>query len=231
VASFDPSTLRSAGVELLRQLWLNDISAELAMDSRSPEDLQSKYRDNQHYWVVFIKQGSSLKVKSLGRKDAQDVDIPIPQLVGWLRAEMRDRDHREGNSDHTKLLRHQITPNDHEQDVRVLMAQAKLKKSNRHNIVEQAHMRAASLVHSLLDGPIAAIETTDHVMALIRETRLSDPDSWQKVSQSLPTTERKYIGEIHNLMKTLANQNKDTTRNAFIYNIRTDNCIYYDMGS
>jgi eukaryotic translation initiation factor 2-alpha kinase 4 len=236
VASFDPSTLRSAGVELMHQLWLNDISAELAIDTRSPEDLLSKYRDDQHYWIVIIKQDSTLRVKSLGRKDAQDVDIPIPQLVGWLKGEIRERDQREGNSDKTKLLRYQSQPEanstgDREQDVRVLASQIKSKKTNRRIIVEQAQGRAISLVHSFLDGPIAAIETTDHVMDLIRDTRLSDAESWRKVSQSVPTAERRYIGEIHDLMKNLAFQNKDTTRNAFIYNFRTGACIYYDMGA
>jgi translation initiation factor 2-alpha kinase 4 len=220
----------------LHHLWLNDISAELAIDSRSPEDLLSKYRDDQHCWIVIIKQDSTLKVKSLGRKDVQDIDIPIPQLVGWLKGEIRERGQREGNLDRAKPLRHQSQPeanstNDHEQDVRVLVAQTKSKKSNRRNIVEQAQSRAASLVHSFLDGPIAAIETTDHVMDLIKETRLSDADSWRKVSQSVPTTERRYIGEIHDLMKNLAFQNKDRTRNAFIYNFRTGACIYYDIGA
>lgn len=58
----------------------------------------------------------------------------------------------------------------------VLFAGTKSKKSNRRNIVEQAQGRAATLVNSFLDGPIAAIETTDNVIELLRSTRLSDPE-------------------------------------------------------
>ncbi len=236
VASFDASVLRSTGVELLNQLWANDISAELAVDARSPEDLLSKYRDDQHYWIVIIKQDAILKVKTVGRKEIQDVDIQISQLLPWLANEIRDRDQRDGISERVKLVRHPSQTNqnggvENEQEVRLLVAQTKSKKSNRRHIVEQAQSRAAILAHSFLDGPILAIETTDHVMDLIRATRLSDADSWWKVSQSVAAAEKRYIGEIHDMMKTLAFQNKDVTRNSFIYNFRTGTCIYYDLGA
>ena len=237
VACHDAEILRSTGVEIVQHLWRNEISAELARDSRSSEDLLSQYRDDQHSWILIIKQDSILKVKSMDRKDVADTDIPSTQLLAWLKAELRDRDQRDGTHHRAKLQRHisqqdsSAAAGDHEQDVRVLMAGTKSKKSNRRNIVEQAQGRAATLVHSFLDGPIAAIETTDHVMELIRETRLSDSESWRKVVHAVPTHERRYMGEIHDLMAGLAHQNKDITRNAFVYNFRTGMCIYYDLGA
>jgi translation initiation factor 2-alpha kinase 4 len=236
VASHDPSILRTTGIEVVQQLWSHDISAELAQDSRSPEDLLSKYREDNHSWIVIIKQDSVLKVKSIGRKEVPDTDIPSTQLMAWLKAEIRERDQREGTNQRAKLLRNTSQPDtsgttDHEQDVRVLIAGTKSKKSNRRNIVEQAQGRAATLVNSFLDGPIAAIETSDHVMELLRETRLSDPESWRKVTHAVPTAERRYLGEVHDLMESLSLQNKDNTRNAFIYNFRTGMCIYYDLGA
>jgi eukaryotic translation initiation factor 2-alpha kinase 4 len=160
----------------------------------------------------------------------------MSQLLLWLASEIRERDQRDGISDRAKLIRLSSQPNangaaENEQEVRFLMAQTKSKKSNRRNLVEQAQGCAASLVRSFLDGPILAIETTDHVMDLIKETRLSDADSWRKVSQSLTTTEKRYIGEIHDVVEKLAFQNKDVTRNSFIYNFRTGSCIYYDLGA
>ncbi|KAM3081496.1 eukaryotic translation initiation factor 2-alpha kinase [Clarireedia jacksonii] len=167
VASHDAAILRSTGIELVQTLWFNDISAELARDSRSPEDLLSKYRDDNYSWIVIIKQDSVVRCKTTGRKDIPDADIPSTQLVSWIRAEMRERDQREGIYNRTKLYRQHsqpdASPSDHEQEVRVLVAGTKSKKSNRKNIVEQAQGRAATLVQSFLNGPIAAIETTDHV--------------------------------------------------------------------
>jgi translation initiation factor 2-alpha kinase 4 len=241
VASHDAAILREEGVKILQNLWRNEISAELARDSRSTEYLLSKYRDEQHSWIVIIKQDQILKVKSMDRKDVADADIPSTQLLAWLKGEIRERDQRNGTHHRTKLHRHGGLAEsaagstgagaDREQDVRVLIAGIKSKKSNRRNIVEQAQGRAASLVHEFLDGPIAAIETTDQVMELIRATRLSDPESWRSVMHAVPTAERRYLGEVHDLMNTLAHQNKDVTRSSFVYNFRTGKCIYYDLGA
>ena len=234
VASHDAEVLRTSGVEIVQTLWKNEISAELARDTRSPEDLLSKYRDDQHSWVVIFKQDAILKVKSMDRKDVADTDIPSTQLLAWLKNEIRERDQRNGTHHRVKLQRHGSqadTGAEHEQDVRVLIAGTKSKKSNRKNIIEQAQARAASLVNEFLDGPIAAIETTDQVMELIRRTRLSDAESWRQVMQAVPTAEKRYLGEVHDLMNTLANQNKEVSRNAFIYNFRTGKCIYYDLGA
>jgi len=236
VASHDPAILRTIGVEVVQQLWFNDISAELAHDSQSPEELLAKYREEHHSWIVIIKQDSILKIKTMRNKDALDVDISSNQLVAWLLAEMREREQRDGTNQRARLQRnysHNDGPGEsnHEQNVQILVAGHRGKKSNRGKIVEQAQGRAATLVQSFLDGPVAAIETSEEVMELLRETKLSDPDSWRKATHSVPTTERRYVGEIHDLMISLAQQNKDNTRNAFIYNFRTGTCIYYDLGA
>jgi eukaryotic translation initiation factor 2-alpha kinase 4 len=48
VASFDTSVLRTSGVKILGELWANDLSAELAVDCRAPEELLAHYRDDKH---------------------------------------------------------------------------------------------------------------------------------------------------------------------------------------
>lgn len=222
----------------MQALWQNDISAELAHDSSSPEDLLSKYRDDLHSWIVIIKQDSIVKVKTMDRKDAQDVEIPSTQLLSWLSTEIRDRAQREGTHHRNRVQRNPTaahsqdrgeSSNEHEQEVRVLIAGTKSKKSNRRNIIEQAQGSAATLVNSMLEGPIAAIETTDAVLEMIKETRLSDPESWRKVVQSVGTGERRYIGEVWDLVKGLEEGWRGRTRDAFVYNFRTGKCVYYDL--
>jgi translation initiation factor 2-alpha kinase 4 len=91
-------------------------------------------------------------------------------------------------------------------------------------------------VDKALNGPIAAIDTRDDVLDAIRDTRLSDPDSWRTVIQNAPLTERKYLSQVHELLQDLANEyrsppdGKESHSNAFIYNYRTGSCIYYDLG-
>jgi translation initiation factor 2-alpha kinase 4 len=235
VASFDAAVLRSSGVEILQTLWAHDISAEMAKDARSPEDLLSKHRDETYSWIIIIKQDAILKVKSMGRKDHPDADIPTTQLLSWLRAEIRERDSRtvvklRGNS---SADTNGSGDKESEQEVRVLVAQTRSKKFNRRTVVEQAQVSAGSLVRSFLEGPILAIETTDQVMDLMRETCLSETEGWRQVEQSVTTTEKKYIREIHDQLDTwrFRYQKKNGSRHAFLYNFRSGNCVYYDLGA
>ncbi|GKT84907.1 protein kinase [Colletotrichum tofieldiae] len=236
VASFDAAVLRSTGIEILQTLWSHNISAELAKDARSPEDLLSRNRDEGYSWIIIIKQDAILKVKTMDKKDTPDVDIPMAQLLSWLRGEIRERDSKSlvklrGNTQQSETgaaaEAHQ------EQDVRVLTAQTRSKKFNRRTVVEQAQVSAASLVHSFLDGPILAVETTDQVMDLIRDTCLSDGESWRKVEHSVTTAEKKYVREIHDMLLNWkwAWERKNASRHSFLYNFRTGNCIYYDLGA
>jgi len=94
-----------------------------------------------------------------------------------------------------------------------------------------AQSRAFTLVQSFLDGPIVAIETRDEVLKMIRETRLSDPDSWRKVIQNVSSPERKYLSQVHEMLGDIATEYKGKTRNAFIYNFKQGGCVYYDLGS
>ena len=236
VASFDAAVLRSSGIELLQTLWTHGISAELAKDARSPEDLMTKHRDEVYSWIIIIKQDNILKVKSVGRKDVADVDIPTSQLLNWLRSEIRERDSRtsvklRGNNSQAET--NTSGEKGRDQDVKVLIAQTRSKKFNRRTVVEQAQSSAALHVQTFLEGPILAIETTDEVMDLISETCLSEPEGWRHVEHAVTTSEKKYIREIHDQLDTWrwAFQNNNATRHAFLYNFRSTNCIYYDLAA
>ncbi len=235
VASFDATVLRSAGVKIVQDLWAVDISAELAGDARSPEELLADYRDDNHSWIVIIKQDTgtfgerNLKVKSMVRKE--ESDVRSTELFSWLRSEIRERDQREGTNERAKLLR-QVSQHDvnqaageREADVRVLVPLHKGKKTNRRTVIENAQVSSQEF-----DGPIAAIDARDEVFDAIRKTRLSDPDSWRKVIQGVPLAERKYLSQVHELISDLAKNVKGTTRTAFIYNFRTGGRLYYDLG-
>ena len=168
VAGFDPQSLRSAGINILRQLWANDISAELAVDAHSTDELLAHYKDDKHSWIIIIKQDSGLhgerilKVKSMIRKE--DTDIRSSELMSWLRMELRERDQREGTSDRIKLMR-AINNSHHQessqlgggggsgggegsQDVRVLVSAPKGKKHYRRNVVEAGKQSSATRSHS-----------------------------------------------------------------------------------
>jgi eukaryotic translation initiation factor 2-alpha kinase 4 len=243
----------------VQDLWAHDINAELAVDASSFEELLSHYKEDGHSWVVLVKADSNergLKIRSLVKKE--EIDVRAPDLVPWLRSEIRAQNHREILVDHPKLLRNPSQPDtggpsgERGNDVRILVAQHRSKKTNRRNIIESGEFRSSSLkvilsnflallrsrelVDKALNGPIAAVDTRDDLLDAIRDTRLCDPDSWRAVIQNAPLTERKYLGQVHELLRDLASEyapggaKEHESHNAFIYNLRTGTCIYYDLG-
>ncbi|RAK73401.1 putative protein kinase (Gcn2) [Aspergillus fijiensis CBS 313.89] len=243
VASFDPTVLRTMGIKIVQDMWANDISAELAVDASSLEELLNKYKEDSHSWIVIAKQDSQergFKVKSFSPRE--ELDIRSPELVPWIRNEMRARNQREGTAEpqrQSRLLSQAETSTingDRASDVRILIPQHRSKKSNRRNIVESALFRSREVVEDALNGPVAAIDTRDDLLEAIRNTRLSDPESWRAVIQNAPLTERKYLNQVHELLSDLANEAQtgdgaELYTNAFIYNYRTGSCIYYDLAS
>lgn len=254
VASFDSMVLRSQGIGLLQTLWAYDVSAELAKDARSPEDLMTKHRDESYSWIIIIKQDAMLKIKTAGRKDVPDVDMPASRLLSWLRAEMRERESktaakmRASSSNSTgpsssslgSSHQHHHGGGDgdgaggrREQGVKILVGGTRSKKFNRRTVVEQAQVRAAGLMTTYLEGPILAVETTsDAVMEAIEGTKLSDAESWRRVEHGVTTSEKMYVREIHEQLDLWRGdwQASGGTRHSFLYNFRTGYCLHYDLG-
>ncbi|OJD14239.1 PEK/GCN2 protein kinase [Emergomyces pasteurianus Ep9510] len=242
VASFDATVLRTVGVGVVQELWAHGISAELSVDSSSLEEILARYKNDNHSWVLIVKQDSmerGLKVKNINTKE--EFEVRSSELVSWLRSEIAARNQREHLTGAGKPLRnliHQepnIATREKDQDVRILTALHRNKKTNRRNIIEAAIRESRSVMDRALNGPIAAIDTRDEILDALRDTRLSDPDGWRTVIQNCPLTERKYMAQVHEMLNDLANERRDPQdgkenyKNAFIYNYRTGNCIYYDL--
>ncbi|KAI0199013.1 serine/threonine-protein kinase gcn2 [Astrocystis sublimbata] len=240
VASFDAQTLRTTGIEIVSVLWRHEISAELARDSRSPEELISRNRDESYSWIVIIKP-DSLKIRTMDRKDVPDAEIATSELLPWLKVALRERgsrlqvSHKQADTTGSATSHSQgasVTPNTG-QEVRVLVAGTRSKKFNRQTVIEQAQGNAAGLVQNFLDGPIAAVETSDHVLDLIQITALSEVESWRKAEQAVDKNERRYMRDIHEMLAgwRATWEQKGGGRHAFVYNFRTTKCIYYDLGA
>ena len=139
--SFDATVLRTTGVKLIEELWSNNISAELAVDASSLEELMAKYKDSNHRWIVIAKQDSKergFKVRNLMRKE--EFDIRTAELVSWLRSEVQARHHREGTAEprpsRQPSQQEALAFQERANDVRILVPQHRSKKTNRRNIVE-----------------------------------------------------------------------------------------------
>ncbi|KAF2404579.1 Serine/threonine-protein kinase [Trichodelitschia bisporula] len=252
VAAFDPTVLRTTGVRTVAELWAHDISAELAFDARSHEMLMNHYRDSPHAWLVIIKHDHAasaasakpdVKVKNLLTRT--DTDVKSENLVQHLRAELRERDHR----DKTAVLQAQrplggaaAAPmaSERKQNVHVLIAQHRSKKSNKWHVVESAQTRAQALLGEYSEAPIVAVETRDEVLDGIRGLRLSDSEGWRRLVQSLPVADRDYVRQMQQLLEGFRAEWLDDggtqtgvegrSRMAFVHNFRTGHIVLFDLG-
>ena len=250
VAAFDDAVLRTSGLKILSELWANDISAELASNARTLEEIMSKHRDDNHSWIVTIKPDAvlggrpDLRVRTTATRE--DADVKAENLVAHLLSELRERDSAEGKSKshmrrgptHSSSDTSHSSTKEHRQNVQVLTAQHRSKKSNKWNIVEAVQSRAQSLLSEYSNAPIAAVETRDEVLELIRGARLSDPESWRRVVHSVPLTERDYIQQIQGLLEGMRREwvedvergGGERVRVAFVSNFRTGHVVLYDLG-
>ncbi|KAH0354067.1 Serine/threonine-protein kinase, partial [Aureobasidium melanogenum] len=246
VASGDPTVLRSTGIKVLASLWANDFSAELAMDARTIDDVLSKQRDASHPWIVMVKHEASSTLKVRNSTTDTETEVASTNLIAHMRSELGERESREAGNHrsrhHPALLRHSSHHNEansngerSKNNVQVLMAQHRGKKSNKYHIVEAAQQRWASYIDTWKSAPILAIEGREGIIDNIRdETRLSDPDSWRKLIQSTPLAERQYLAQVHELLLEMRKKweqgEEGAGREACLYNFRTANCVYYDVG-
>ncbi|KIW09057.1 uncharacterized protein PV09_00006 [Verruconis gallopava] len=243
VAAFDDVVLRTAGLRVLSELWANNISAELATNAHTLEEIMSKHRDDSHGWIVIIKPDSvaggrpDLRVRTAATRE--DIEVKAENLVSHLLSELRERDSAEGKGRyHRRQLAHAseqlTTTSNRRQNVQVLVSQHRSKKSNKWNIIEAVQSRAQELLSSYSNSPIAAVETRDDILEMVRATRLSDPESWRKVVHSVPVNERDYVQQIHQLLDGFRREWQENTleksRTAFLSNFRTGYVMLYDLG-
>jgi len=117
--------------------------------------------------------------------------------------------------------------------VQVLMASHGSKKSNKYQVVGAAQEQWSRKLDEMKNAPILAVETTDKVLDLVRQTRLSDAESWRKVAQSVQPGEKKYVEDIQQqLARWRAGwAEQDGMREACVYNFRSQYSIPYDLGA
>lgn len=225
---------------MLNDLWRNEISAELACDARSPEDLLSKYKDESNSWIVTIKQDSMVKIKTVGKDKIDDIDLAVGQVVSWLKGQIRDRDQREGSYVSSKATRHgslgddsfPLTPNA-KQSVTILQPDKKGRKNIglRDTIHNNALRAATGLAQDLLrESPILAIESMDDkIFFRIRGCPLSYTEKWKQLEQE--SGDKRYIQQIHGQLKGFQHSHyaDKRPRDIFVFNSRSGSIFLFDV--
>lgn len=223
VSATGTDAVQNAGMRLLASLWENGLGAELATTQTS--------RNEDHNFVVTLRHEASNTVKVLNTESgSEEVEVALPALISHLQQELREQD----NSRHRvpSLLRQTSHPDgERRSNVQVLMASRGSKKSNKYQIVADAQEQWAGKLEEAKNAPILAIEGRDDALDLIQQTRLSDAESWRKAVQSVPLNDRQYMQQIQEMLASWRKKwEEGGSREASVFNFRTQRCIYYDLG-
>ena len=230
VTSNNPDLLLSTGVGVVQSLWDGGISAELDTSDETLAKSSSQPQSSPYAWTVTVRHDNTavgqrvLQVRNTSKR--KDTDVQVADIVSWLRAEMPGS---------TRLRREistsePLAPTDNrEVDLRFLTASHGSKKTNRQAIGEAAVAASREVVASFLnDAPHVAVELSDSTLESVRNTRLSDTESWRNVRQAAPPAGRQYVKDLQEMLEGIAGERK---QGVFLFNHRTKGCIYYDLAT
>ena len=224
VDSFDPKLLKSIGLDVLRDIWAAEISAELAESDlrHHSEYLKIDESKEGYIWLVTIKSEELVKVKNLVNRE--ETEVRTAELVSHLRNEGRAAAFKLPLHRHISQPEAPAYDREYEADVKVLTSLSRSKKVDRQNVVEDAVARAQEWRSGSLAYPIVAIETKAKIFNGIGKTSLQDPDSWKRAIQDAPLEDRTYLADLQELLESYQDRPA-----AFIYNFRTRQICFYRL--
>lgn len=232
ITSFDTSTLRTLGISLLANLWAAGISAELAP---SPGDLAATTTElNGVGWVVFLKHNAGARIKAVHHKTpTAEVEMKTSDVIGYLKGEIADREKRVNHSmvSHGSPLLQRLSSTDTQRpilaslnshhhhnhgdentpplpDVRVLASDRKGRKLTRGNVIEHAQRALLQGAAEVGKMTVAAIDVDAEVLDAVRRTPVGDVEGWRRLVQSVPASERRYLGEVGEFLRGLREEGR-----------------------
>jgi translation initiation factor 2-alpha kinase 4 len=232
VDSYHANILRTMGIDIVQELWMANISAELVIDSEIPEGQSghSQGKDEQYNYVVNLKQDDTLKVRDLAANEEES--MRHAELVPWLQAQIRERERLAGHAPPSRAPQSRAVQDTElgQSVVHVLQAQTKSKKFNRAKVEKEAQAALRESTQALSSAPILAVEMNKELFEALRSTRFGDAESWKKFVQSAPVDTRKYLGDLHGDLQQKAAEMKVGNKLCFLFNFRSKASIVIDLG-
>lgn len=225
ITSFDEHTLHSTCIEILRNVLDAGIRAELSDSFSSMEELERAYATMLRFWLVIVRPGGTkIKVRSPSRDEN---DVLGSDLITWLRDDMGERVPATVPEPVLRRARSSHGAGERE-NVSVLTPTHKSKKVNRLAIVDSAKSAAQAHAENIRRNcNVLAIDTDDETLQKIRNSRLTDVESWRSIRHSVALNDRGYMQEVQEQLQEWANAGEE---GAFLYNYKTKACIFYDLG-
>ncbi|KAI5283542.1 hypothetical protein KEM54_002045 [Ascosphaera aggregata] len=236
VASFDDTIRLSDGAAYVAHLWANNISAELASETSSFNELMKEYDEADHSWIVIVKH-DTLKVVTMPQKDDIEMMKSKSDLIDYLRSALHQRNNQENIITKQDVpVQSQETSKERTSILRWIGGNAKSKRGvKRADAEDQAYQQSSKFLEDALDAPIAIISVGPDTLEAVRTTRLSSPESWRAMVQNAPIKDHQSLKELQECLKKFASDQDENGQpihqGAFVYSPRSGCTIFYDLKS
>lgn len=226
---------RSLGIEMLKNLWLHNISADLLSKCHGVDDILTRASRDGANWVVLIKQQNTathshkknykaFRVKNIEKE--LDVDVTETELLNLLRVEIRERDSgilqnnpgqdfftADNNSEDSlsNSMTHSLTLN--EQKIIFIpnnasrSAKSSIKK-DKYSIESSSKKASMDIIEDLSSAPVYAFDNVkDEVLDMISITSISQEQEWmRKVGGVSSSTPRSFVSNMYNALSKEASK-------------------------
>ncbi|KAI5291412.1 hypothetical protein KEM52_000175 [Ascosphaera acerosa] len=231
VASFDDSIRLSDGAAIVAHLWAAGISAELAGEANSLNELTKTYDEADHRCMVIVKH-ESLKVVTMPEKDDFEMSKSKADLVERLRLILHQRHggHDGASKSQDAPSQSQETPKERASQVLWIGGNAKSRRGIKRADAEDQGMTnlcrllagllvqlitadkyrftAYHMSERFLDGalqaPITIVDVGPTTLEAVRSTRLSSQESWRSVMHSVQMKDQPGLKKLQECLVDLA---------------------------
>lgn len=253
VTSLNKEYLKDSGYEIVKELWDNNISADLYLSS-SQEDYLDKADSESIPFIVVVRLLHSLKktkkksntlYKSIKVRDMsrnKDTDVDSQELIKFLKENINII--KSGGDDMKESKGDSSAENDNEfilgdsplfsveinQKPVVVTNEAPRGRKNKTNKWEQENdsiIASANLIKTLANSSVITIDASDDMLDVILNTSLKLQDLWlRKMFSSGSNIPRSFALSIHNC---LTKEKAKGCRWVVVFSSKTKNTIIVDL--
>ncbi|EPX72567.1 PEK/GCN2 protein kinase Gcn2 [Schizosaccharomyces octosporus yFS286] len=228
---------------LLQELWSLNIRADIVLrGATSLEEIVTRYKSEGVNWVLVVRQKNTQmehSVKARNIMKNEDDEIKIEEVGVWLLGEINERKRNENlsqtrqviDSDIQDYAKYNDSLSETNLDVQLVplkgASDRKYKWKHKQNAMNKVYDLVQSAIHdSTKDALALAVDCDAPAMQRLKSTSLKNEESWKKLVDSCPASQREYMQRLQTKLTNLAEKGRNRV---WICSFRTNEIYLYGL--
>ncbi|KAK9467436.1 kinase-like domain-containing protein [Lipomyces arxii] len=244
VGSSSDVATHGLAIDIIQELWANDIKAELAPISSSPDSMVGYARNNGMSLMIIAKSVASnessnfksvriMKIKSISRRD--DVDVDRSEVLTYLNSELHDMNkplqvastvNRSPSNNGASQPVISITNESTKFERNAKPNKGGPRKLKKRDMDEKKVLEYVnSHLGSLSGAPVFTVDCKAELLATISAMPLTQ-DGWRKIVNAAPSSQRLFMTR---LFDALIEESEKGTKWAVVVSLPAEKVIVLDI--